>query len=264
MNFKVSDVPKILKDNVDSSWPKTIYNHYASPVDFMQDVIDHKGHSDASDTTKSQIADGITAYAAIDKLDLTYDKLYQEIALKVRDKLIGRGFTSKMLYQTAEFSTEKTGALSKQRALLGRKDCYFKDSTLTDGKLFHDMYINLSYSWGVPDSKIKENAYALYALTKELGRLLALRVVVVNHVGTDTPTCYSYVLKRFGIPIRPREFLFFLSDSKRTFGWATYDLLNGGDNYDSKVGSPADTVSIADFNLDNQIDSLWELYKQKA
>ena len=132
---------------------------------------------------------------------------------------------------------------------------------MSDGNLFHDMYINLSYSGGIPDSVITKNSYALYALTKELSRVLPIRVIVVNHVGTDIPTCYSYVLKKFGVPINPEQFLFFTSTSKRTFGWATYPILNKGSNNNSAVGNPENSVSIADFNLDKEIDTIFNKVK---
>ena len=67
--------------------------------------------------------------------------------------------------------------------------------------------------------------------------------------------CYSYILKRYGHPISPKEFLFFTSDSKRTFGWASYHILDKDHN--STVGRPENTVSIADFNLDKVIDELF-------
>ena len=138
---------------------------------------------------------------------------------------------------------------------------------MTDGKLFHDIYINLSYSYGYSDSEIEEKSYALYALVKELSRLIPIRVFVVNHVGTygkkssNTEEyvdgcCYSYTLKKFGLPINPKEFLFFTADSKRTFGWAYYDIVVDNDT-DAAVGSPTDTVSIASFNLDKEIDTIW-------
>ncbi len=138
---------------------------------------------------------------------------------------------------------------------------------MTDGKLFHDIYINLSYSYGYSNSEIEEKSYALYALVKELSRLIPIRVFVVNHVGTygkkSSNTgeyvdgcCYSYTLKKFGLPINPKEFLFFTADSKRTFGWAYYDIVVDNDT-DAAVGSPTDTVSIASFNLDKEIDTIW-------
>lgn len=260
MNYEICEAPQIIEDNLDTSFGGTIFNHYNNPQDFMKDVLsaDTKG---LSGSYVKNLKEAKEKYAKIDTYNLEYDKLYQQIALEVRDKLIGRGFTTRMLYGTTEFTSHKTGVMSKQRALMGKKDCYYLNPQMSDGKLFHDLYINLSYSWMESDEKIKKNAYKLYALTKELGKLIAMRVIVVNHVGTDIPTCYSYILKQFGRPINPTEFLFFLSDSKRTLGWATYGLLNGGSSSDSAVGRPTGTVSIADFNLDKEIDDLWEFFK---
>ena len=262
MNFETCKVPEILHGHIDTRFGDTIYNHFNDPKDFMKEVSSSIDHPNHSSDTRGYIEQGGREYNKIDRYDLTYDKVYQGIALKVRDRLIARGFTTRMLYGDVGFTSQKTGNLSKQRALMGRKDCYFTNGKMTDGKMFHDLYINLSYSWGVPDRTIKENAYALYALTKELGKLISMRVIVVNHVGTNIPTCYSYILKQFGRPINPREFLFFLSDVKRTYGWATYHLLNK-DNSGSTVGRPENTVSIANLDLDKEIDSIWEVFQQR-
>lgn len=258
LNFKVNDTPKILEGCTDTRWAgRTIFNHFENPLDFMDTVVAHKDESYMDSKAKGYIKEGVKAYDKISQLDVTYDKLYEDVAKKVKDKLLGRGFTTSMLYATAEFTSEKTGVMSKQRALLGKRDCYFKNPNMTDGKLFHDMYINLSYSWSVSDETIRDNSYAIYALTKELARIIPMRVIVVNHVGTDTPSCYSYVLKKFGQPLKPQEFLFFTGESKRTFGWASYTAVNKADS-SATVGKPRNTVSIADFNLDKEIDTIFE------
>ena len=263
LNFQICKPPKILENCTDTRWTNnTIYNHFENPLDFMDAMIDSKDHSSHTSTTRAYIEKGIDEFSRIDKLDLSYDKLYNDVAKKVKDKLLARGFTTAMLYGNVEFTTQKTGVMSKQRALLGKKDCYFKNPTMDDGKLFHDIYINLSYSWSIPDSTIVKNSYAVYALTKELARLIPIRVIVVNHVGTNTPTCYSYVLKKFGVPLNPKQFLFFTSSSKRTFGWATYELLNNGANRNSTIGEPTNTVSIADFNLDKEIETIFSKIQQ--
>ena len=222
----------------------------------MEDVI-------KADPDHKYVKAGIEAYKNIDNVDIKYDTLYKDVAAKVKDKLLARGFTTAMLYSSTEFSSEKTGQMSKVRAMLGKRDCYFTNPKMSDGKLFHDIYINLSYSYGVSDEKITNNSYALYALVRELSRLIPMRVFVVNHVGTDIPTCYSYVLKRFGTPINPAHFLFFTSASKRTFGWATYEILNK-DNDRSAVGEPTNSVSIDKFSLDTEIDNIFEKVKGMA
>ena len=266
MNRNICRPPAILEGCTDDRWTNnTIYNHYESPIDFMDAVIAECNSSTASDKAKDYIAKGINKFNRISEKDITYSDLYKDVAENVRDKLITRGFTTSMLYSTVGFTTENTGLICKQRAMLGRRDCFFKNPQVDGGKkLFHDIYINLSYSWSVRDSKIERNSYALYALTKELSRVIPMRVIVVNHVGTDTPTCYSYVLKKFGQPIKPDEFLFFTSDSKRTFGWATYDILNDGDSDDSEVGHPTNSVSIASFDLDETIDEIFVKIKTHA
>ena len=73
-----------------------------------------------------------------------------------------------------------------------------------------------------------------------------------------------YVLKKFGLPLDPKQFLFFTAESKRTFGWATYEILNGGNNKSSTVGQPAGSVSIASFNLDREIDNIFNKVKAQA
>lgn len=271
MKFELNEPKQVIKDNLDCRWKdRTVYNHYENPVDFMQDVIDNQDKAGSS--AKKYIEEGILKYGKIDQKNIEYDKKYLDVALKVKDKLIARGFTTKMLYADVEFTSQNTGVLSKQRVLLGKRDCYFKNASMTDGKLFHDIYINLSYSCGYSDSEIEKNSYALYALVKELSRLIPIRVFVINHVGHNTRskhtneqisgTCYSYVLKRFGLPINPKEFLFFTADSKRTFGWASYDIVTGNNSQDADVGSPNNTVSIANFNLDKEIDTIWEKFQQ--
>lgn len=255
MNTKVNEPNFQIKDNLDKRWiGNTIYNHYEHPTEFMEDVINNK-HLAKDSESKDYIKQGIKAWETVAK-DTTYDKKYADVARKVRDALIARGFTTKLLYGNVEFTTENTGVMSKQRALLGRRDCYYKDPKMSDGKLFHDLYINLSYSWSVADSTIENNSYALYALCAELSRLISIRVFVINHVGTSPATCYSYCLKRFRQNINPQEFLFFTSNSKRTFGWATYGML--ASNSSATVGSPTGTVSIDKFNLTEEIENIWQ------
>jgi len=259
MNFEVNRMPETIKGHTDPRWEgNTIHNHYNSPIEFMNDVVANKDHSNLEDneSAKEYIDEGIKAYKDIQSKDDTFDTLYEDIASKVKDKLITRGFTTAMLYSTVEFTAENTGVASKQRMMMGRRDFFFKNPSVSDGKLFYDIYINMSYSWAVKDSTIRDNSYALYAFTKELSRVLPMRVIIVNHVGTDIPTCYSYILKQFGTPIKPKEFLFFTSDSKRTFGWATYAIINE-DNTKSQIGDPTGTVSIADFDLDKEIDTIF-------
>ena len=272
MNFNVNEPKQVIKDNLDARWKKrTIYNHYENPIDFMNDVIENKNENLGQSC--AYINEGIEKFKKIDSKNLEYDKKYLDVATKVKEKLIARGFTTRMLYADVEFTSQNTGVLSKQRVMLGKRDCYFKNAAMTDGKLFHDIYINLSYSFSIHDSTIEKNSYALYALVKELSRLIPIRVFVINHVGHNTKSkitneqvdgsCYSYVLKRFGTPINPKEFLFFTYDSKRTFGWASYDIVTGANHQNADVGSPTNTVSIASFNLDKEIDTIWEKFQSK-
>ena len=273
MNFNVNEPKQVIKDNLDARWKnKTIYNHYENPIDFMNDVIENK--NEKLGKSCAYINEGIEKFKKIDSKNLEYDKKYLDVATKVKEKLIARGFTTRMLYADVEFTSKNTGVLSKQRVMLGKRDCYFKNAAMTDGKLFHDIYINLSYSYEIPNSTIEKNSYALYALVKELSRLIPIRVFVINHVGHNTKSeitneqvdgsCYSYVLKRFGTPINPKEFLFFTYDSKRTFGWASYDIVTGANSLNADVGSPTNTVSIASFNLDKEIDTIWEKFQSKS
>ncbi len=261
-NHLVGKAPEVIKNNIEKKWEdNTIFNHYETPIQFMNDVVKHKDDPNLNSRARSQIKDGIAKYDRINDKNIKYDTLYEDVANKVKNALVSRGFTSKMLYGTVEFTSQNTGMMNKHRAMLGRKDCYFKESHVSDGKLFHDIYINMSFSYGVADSTIEKNAYALFALTREMARLVPIRIFIVNHVGTDTPTCYSYCLKRFRQPIIPKEFLFFTSDSKRTFGWATYEILNK-DNDNSTVGNPPGTVSIANFNLEREIKTIWTKYQK--
>ena len=272
MNLSLNKPATVIENNLDGRWKDaTVYNHYDNPLDFMSDIIDNKHLAEASSRAKQYLEQGIKAYSLIDTKNTTYDKKYEAIALEVKNKLIGRGFTTKLLYADVEFTTQNTGVMSKQRAMMGRRDCYFKNTSMTDGKLFHDIYINMSYSGSISDDIIEQKSYALYALVKELSRLIPMRVFVVNHVGHNTRsghnsdhikgTCYSYVLKKFGMAINPKEFLFFTSDSKRTFGWASYDMACGK-HVDADVGNPDNTVSIASLNLDKEIDNIWTKFQQ--
>ena len=272
MNYNLNKPAMVIENNLDGRWKDaTIFNHYENPIDFMNDCIDNADKS--LNTSWNYIQDGIEKFKKIDTKNLAYDKKYLDVAEKVKEKLIARGFTTKMLYADVEFTSENTGCMSKQRALMGRRDCYFKNTAMTDGKLFHDIYINLSYHYGYSNEEIEKKSYALYALVKELSRLIPIRVFVINHVGHNTEskktgeyvkgTCYSYVLKKFGTPINPKEFLFFTADSKRTFGWGSYDLTTGIDHNGADVGSPVNTVSIADFSLDEEIDTIWNKFIQQ-
>ena len=272
MNLLVNKPNAVIANNVDTRWSDaTIYNHYDNPLDFMDDILENSQLAECSSNARRYLEQGKKAYTLIDRKDTTYDKKYQAIAEEVKSKLIGRGFTTKMLYADVEFTSQKTGVMSKQRAMMGRADCYYKNTAMTDGKLFHDIYINMSYSGSISDEVIEKKSYALYALVKELSRLIPMRVFVVNHVGHNTTsahteeivegTCYSYVLKKFGLAINPKEFLFFTSDSKRTFGWASYDMACGKE-IDADVGNPTNTVSIASLNLDKEIDTIWTKFQQ--
>ena len=273
MNLSLNKPATVIENNLDCRWKDaTIYNHYDNPLDFMHDVVENKHLAEVSFNAKKYLEQGIAAYKLIDTKNTTYDKKYEAIALEVKNKLIGRGFTTKMLYADVEFTTQNTGVISKQRAMMGKRDCYFKNTAMTDGKLFHDIYINMSYSGSISDETIEKKSYALYALVKELSRLIPMRVFVVNHVGHNTMSkhnsseyingsCYSYVLKKFGMAINPKEFLFFTSDSKRTFGWASYDM-TCGKQVGADVGSPENTVSIANLDLDKEIDTIWTKFKQ--
>ena len=273
MNLSLNKPSMQIEQNLDERWSDaTIYNHYDNPLAFMYDVMDNAKLAEVSSFAKDCLQKGIAAYKLIDTKNTTYDKKYEAIAQEVKNKLVARGFTTKMLYADVEFTSQNTGVMSKQRAMMGKRDCYFKNTAMTDGKLFHDIYINMSYSGSIEDSVIEQKSYALYALVKELSRLIPMRVFVVNHVGHDTTsghnkdeyikgTCYSYVLKKFGMAINPKEFLFFTSDSKRTFGWASYDMACGKD-VSADIGSPKNTVSIASLNLDKEIDSIWTKFQQ--
>ena len=272
MNLLVNKPNAVIANNVDTRWSDaTIYNHYDNPLDFMDDILENSQLAKYSSKAQRYLEQGKKAYTLIDRKDTTYDKKYQAIAEEVKSKLIARGFTTKMLYADVEFTSQKTGVMSKQRAMMGRADCYYKNTAMTDGKLFHDIYINMSYSGSISDEVIEKKSYALYALVKELSRLIPMRVFVVNHVGHSTTsahtnervdgTCYSYVLKKFGLAINPKEFLFFTSDSKRTFGWASYDMACGK-SVEADIGNPTNTVSIASLNLDKEIDTIWTKFQQ--
>ena len=273
MNLSLNKPATVIENNLDGRWSDaTVYNHYDNPLDFMNDVIDNKHLAEVSSSAKRYLEQGVKAYSLIDTKNTTYDKKYEAIALEVKNKLIARGFTTKMLYADVEFTCQNTGVMSKQRAMMGRRDCYYKNTAMTDGKLFHDIYINMSYSGSIPDEVIEKKSYALYALVKELSRLIPMRVFVINHVGHNTTSehnkkeyikgsCYSYVLKKFGMAINPKEFLFFTSDSKRTFGWASYAMVCGK-QVGADIGNPDNTVSIASLDLDKEIDSIWTKFQQ--
>lgn len=246
-------IPKILEGHIDPSLKDTIFHHYESPDHFKDSVLKWSGVF-PDGKVQSYIDEGLALLQ--EKTDASYDTLYQDVKDKVVAKLHTRGFTTKLLYSTPEFTTHNTGCLSKQRAMLGRRDCYFAQSGMSDKKLFHDIYINLSYDASVSTDKIRKNAYALYALSQALSRVVPIRVYVVNHVQLNQNYCYSYTLKKFRQPIKPEQFVFYTSYSKRTFGFAAYDILNNGYRNYPTTGNPENTVSIADFNLDKEIDTI--------
>lgn len=256
-----NNVPKTIEGFTDKRWVKnTIYNHYNHPKEFMNSVLQQ--YDNSSDYVKKLIDNGQQLYEKL-TYNTEYKTLYKDVADKVKQKLITRGFTTAMLYSTVEFTSENTGVMSKQRAMLGKRDCFFKNPTISNGKLFHDIYINLSYQWSYSNEDIRKKSYALFALTRTLSKVIPIRVIVVNHVGTTIPTCYSYILKQFGVPINPENFLFFTSGSKRTFGWA-YNHLLTNDDTSITVGYPENTVSIATFNLDKEIDNIFLKIKQHS
>ena len=178
MNISLNQPNVVIAQNLDKRWKDaTVYNHYDNPLDFMHDVIDSKHLAEVSSDSKRYLDQGIKAYSLIDTKNTSYDKKYQAIAEEVKSKLIARGFTTKLLYADVEFTSQKTGVMSKQRAMMGKPDCYFKNTAMSDGKLFHDIYINMSYNSGISDETIEKKSYALYAVVKELSRLTPMRVL---------------------------------------------------------------------------------------
>jgi len=263
LNKKPGKRPEILEGHLDTRWTdNTIYNFFNEPKDFINTIHSDIKRNEYEQDVLDYVKDGKEKYKNISKYNTKYDKVYESIALEVRNKLIARGFTTKLLYETVGFTRKNTGRLSISQVRLGRPDCYIEKKGVSEGKLFYDFYINLSYSFDVSDETIMRNAYALYALTKELGRLISLRVIVVNHVGTDTPTCYSYIVKAFGRNINPEEFLYFISEVKRSYGWATYDMISPS-IFGATVGEPENTVSIGSLNVDRLIDDVWKFYKER-
>ena len=262
MKMTINKRPEVLKDIGNNMNDKdTIFNHYETPMEFKLDCEANQ-HKDK----KNYIVSGSEEWNNF-IWDETQEKIYNNVHESVKDKLISRGFTTKMLYGTPEFTNQNTGMLSKQRALMGMRDCYFKDNKISEDNMFHDIFINLSYSWSVDQDSINEKAMSVYALTKELSKFIKVRVFVVNWVGLrDYQTCYSYPVKRYGEPINKKEFVFFTSMSKRTYGWGQYEVHNPGSG--ATVGRPDNTVRLDNVNLDSIINDIWnkttELRKQYA
>ena len=251
MQMKINNRPEVLKDiGNNMNQRDTIFNHYETPMAFKLDCEANK-HLDKKD----YISSGSEAWDNF-KWDESQEKIYQDVHSTVKDKLISRGFTTKMLYSTPEFTNQNTGMLSKQRALLGMRDCYFKDNKVSSGNMFHDIFINLSYPYSVDQDDINQKAMSMYALTKELSRFIKVRVFIVNWVGLDKyQTCYSYPVKRYGQPINKKEFVFFTSMSKRTYGWGQYEIHISGTS--ASVGYPDNTVPLHKLSLDSIIDDIW-------
>jgi len=263
MNKTVNNRPQALQgigDNMPTG--NTIFAHYETPMTFKKDC---ETNSSKDGEAGRCLKEGIDAWENF-VWDNKLEKVYKDVHEKVKGKLISRGFTTAMLYGTPEFTSENTGILSKQRALMGMRDCYYKGSAAGDGNMFHDIFINLSYPWETSQDLINKKAMSMYALTKELSRFIKVRVFVVNWVHTNTPMCYSYPVKRYGEPINKKEFVFFTSMSKRTYGWS-----QNFTNFPSGsigVGNPSNTVSLDRVNLDSIIDDIWnktaELRKKVA
>ncbi len=251
MKMEINKRPEVLKDiGNNMNGEDTIFNHYETPMSFKIDCEAHQ-HLD----NKGYITSGSEQWDNF-KWDESQEKIYQDVHSRVKDKLISRGFTTKMLYGTPEFTNQNTGMLSKQRALMGMRDCYFKDSKISSGNMFHDIFINLSYPWNVNQDSINEKAMSMYALTKELSKFIKVRVFVVNWVELDEyQTCYSYPVKRYGEPINKKEFVFFTSMSKRTYGWGQYEIHIPGTS--AQVRYPDNTVPLHKVNLDSIIDDIW-------
>lgn len=256
----------VIAEHLDTGFASNcIYNHYEHPDEFVQDILANR--TAIKGTRHQELIDkGLKLYDKITDYDVTFDDKYQAVAKQVADKLVARGFTTALLYGTVEFTTEKTGVKSRQRMMLGKPDYYFKNQKMTDGKVFYDLYINLSYSYDYSDEDIRQKSYALYALCTALSKVLSIRVFVINHVKTDNgAVCYSYCIKKFRQEINPREFLYFTSDVKRTLGWAYYGLRIDNDSPGrARIGNPKNTVSIASLNLDKVIDDIWKVFNGKS
>ena len=263
MNKTVNTRPQTL-EGIGDNMPlhNTIFTHYETPMAFKKDCEESASKDGKA---RSYLNEGIESWNNF-KWDSKMETIYKDVHENVKDKLISRGFTTAMLYGTPEFTTENTGVLSKQRALMGMRDCYFKGSKVGDGNMFHDIFINLSYSWNTNQDLINRKAMSMYALTKELSRFIKVRVFIVNWVHTSTPMCYSYPVKRYGEPINKKEFVFFTSMSKRTYGWSQNNTLFPNDSIG--VGRPNNTVVLSSVNLDSIIDDIWnktaELRKKAA
>lgn len=263
MNTKINTRPQVLNDIGNNMRLKnTIFNHYETPMAFKKDCEENSSKEGKSG---KYLTEGIKAWDNF-VWDNSMEKIYKNVHEQVKDKLISRGFTTAMLYGTPEFTSENTGILSKQRALMGMRDCYYRGSKIGDGNMFHDIFINLSYPWETDQNLINKKAMSMYALTKELSRFIKVRVFVVNWVNTNTPMCYSYPVKRYGEPINKKEFVFFTSMSKRTYGWSqNFTQFPHGS---IGVGRPRNTIALDQVNLDTIIDDIWnktaELRKKVA
>jgi len=256
-------VPHFIEGFTDNRWKEdTYFSHYKDPFTFMKSLIDIKEEfkADAKKVYKYSnfirlVEQGEKEYENIDAFDVTYSTIFESASKIVKDKLVARGLINKYLSGSVEMTNIPTGVLSHTQVALGRPDCWIKSYGVTDGNIFYDLYINLSYSYDVADEEIAKNAYAIYALVQVLAKVIPMRVYVVNHVGIGEETiCYSYCLKEYGRAINPKEFLFFLTKSKRTFGWASYDLLEVAGV--ASVGNPKGTLKIDSLNLDNIIDTV--------
>lgn len=258
---EVTECPSILNGHVDESIKNTIFTWFNKPDHFRQALL--------------SLGDELPgdAYTYIQRGNREYDdrsftvskSAYDKQALEVRDILHGRGFTSKVLYGDPGFTNENTGMICKGRLMSGRSDYFYKNHAVTEGRIFHDIYVNLSYPGSIDNNIILRNAYALYALVKELSNIMSIRVIVVNHVTLEKNNrglCYGYIVKNTGVPIDLDTFMFYLTGVKRTYGFALYDVVAGADT-DAFIGRAKNTISIASLDIGSEIDNVWELYNNK-
>jgi hypothetical protein len=118
MNRDINKKPAVLENIGNNMDQNTVFSSYSTPMEFKNACEQHCGNTKKS---KEHLDQGIEAWNNF-QWDSSLERIYKDVHEKVRDKLISRGFTSKMLYGTPEFTSEKTGILCKQRALLGMRD----------------------------------------------------------------------------------------------------------------------------------------------
>lgn len=93
---------------------------------------------------------------------------YESIRNLVRQNLLKRGLISEDIYESFKYSSE--GAIVDIGKVVNEDPECFLTPVKSYTNHFYELYVSISYNWGVSDSTVRENAIKLLSTIEELER----------------------------------------------------------------------------------------------